>query len=70
MYTGPQPSPEPPSDHRSTATVNSAASPLTTDGPLVNHRSTVVDRQSMVGQRWPRGMTRGTTWQHVAADVA
>ncbi|GKE06502.1 hypothetical protein Tco_1398520 [Tanacetum coccineum] len=57
-----QPSSEPPSDHRSTVvnggqwwptTVNGSGPPsdhrLTTAGPPVNQRSTVVDRQSTAG---------------------
>ncbi|GKE44021.1 hypothetical protein Tco_1471305, partial [Tanacetum coccineum] len=59
------PSPEPPptTDQWQSTTISGGGPPLTTAGPPVNHRSTVVDRQPMAGQRWPRS-------SHMAADVA
>ncbi|GKC71092.1 hypothetical protein Tco_1116975 [Tanacetum coccineum] len=84
----PAQSPESPPDHRSAVvndgsqwwptTVNGGGPPSTTVGPPPDHRSMVVDRQSMVGSNGghvalPRGsqvVPRGNTWHHVAADVA
>ncbi|GKC43435.1 hypothetical protein Tco_1061157 [Tanacetum coccineum] len=70
MSTVLAPSPEPPP-------VNDGGQRLSTavngGEPPPDPRSTVVNRQSMVGQRWPRGshvVPRGNTWHHVATDVA